>query len=337
MLASALLLVATPALGFDDATYKGRFAPEFYKAGQLRTLSVLPFSGPDGAEFTTVLSAELGQAMLSGENWFTIKPARTKESDPALAGKALGVAGIVSGNVINAKLTRTDRIEPAKKGGKSGDEAAGTPCTRIILQYTVRAQVHDVANGATVYDKTHSAQDGYDVCNGKGQAIPDENDPGLAVKFAVAISGKPKKDVFAVDYSEEALFQRVRGVVAGRIRNDITPYNKDVSFELKREARELPKPMQMTFESANPFVKAKQINRACAIWQGLANEPAAATSVSLLYNLGACEEYLTPENPIAALEIYVKADQLLSKPDKLLTPALKRAREMVENQQKIGS
>lgn len=334
---SALLVLATPALAFDDATYKGRFAPEFYKAGQLRTLAILPFTGPDAAEFTNALSAELGKQTLNGENWFTIKPATTKEDNPASAGKALGVAGIVSGNVVSAKLTRTDRIEPAKKGGKSGATDAGTPCTRIVLQYTVRAQVHDVANGATVYDKTQSAQDGYDVCNGKGQAIPDETDPGLFVKAAKALTGGPKKDAFAVDYSEDALFQRVRGVVAGRIRADITPYNKDVSFELKREARELPKPMQLTFESANPFVKAGEINRACSIWQGLANEPAAATSVSLLYNLGACEEYLTPENPIAALEIYAKANQLVSKPDKLLTPALKRAREMVDNQQKIGS
>jgi hypothetical protein len=56
-----------------------------------------------------------------------------------------------------------------------------------------------------------------------------------------------------------------------------------------------------------------------------------------LYNLGACQEAQKPDNPIAALELYVKADQLLSKPDKLLTPALKRAQTMVENQQKIGS
>jgi hypothetical protein len=335
-LTGAVLIGAAPALAFDDATYQGRFAAEFYKAGQLRTLAVLPFDGPDGANFTTALSSELGRAMLSGENWFTIKPANIKETDPIKAGKALGVAGIVNGTVLNAKLTRTERTEAPDKKDKSADPA-GVQCTRIILQYSVRAQIFDIANSATVYDKTHAAQDGYDLCNGKGQEIPVETNEGLAVKFAKAITGGPKKEAYTVEFTEDALFQRVRNVIAGKIKDDITPYNKPVSVEFKRRAPEMPKPLQLTFESATPFVKAGQLDRACAIWKLLRNEPAAATSVSLLYNLGACQEALKPDDPAAALELYVKADQLLSKPDKLLSPALQRSQTMLENQQKIGS
>ena len=44
-----------------------------------------------------------------------------------------------------------------------------------------------------------------------------------------------------------------------------------------------------------------------------------------------------PENPSAALEYYVKADQLLSKPDRLVTEALLRAKTMVDGQRNIGS
>jgi hypothetical protein len=333
-LAFALLATTGPALAFDDATYDGRFAAEYYKAGQLRTLSILPFAGPDGDNFTTVLASTLAQATLSGENWFTIKPASTKETDPIAAGKALGVPGIVSGTVLGAKLTRTDRVEAADKKAKDGAE---TKCTRIILQYSVRTQIHDVANGSVAYDKTHSAQDGYDLCNGKAQPIPVETNEGFAVKLANAIAGGPKKDVYSVEFTEDALFQRVRSVIATRIKDDIAPANRPVSVEFKRRAPELPKPMQLTFESATPFVKAKQLDRACAIWLQMRGDPAADASVSLLYNLGACQEAQKPDNPIAALELYVKADQLLSKPDKLLTPALKRAQTMVENQQKIGS
>jgi hypothetical protein len=329
--------VHAQAFTYKDAKYQARYAAEYWKAGQLRTLAILPFSGPDGANFTTALSSELAGTQLSGENWFTIKPASTRETDPLRAGKALDVAGIVTGNVVNAKLTRTDRIDPIDKKSKGDPAATGIPCTRISLQYDVRAQVFDVANGTTAYDKTHSVQDGYDVCNGKGQAIPVETKKGLGIIISDAITGEKKKEAFTVDYTEDALFQRLRKAVADKIIGDIAPYNKEQWVGFKDRAPELPKPLQQTFESAKPFVKAGQLDRACAIWTQLRSEPAAAASVSLLYNLGACQEAQKPDNPIAALELYTKADQLLIKPDKQVAPALKRAQEMVENQQKIGS
>ena len=345
---AGLALVAIATLGaatqahaqaftFKDAKYQARYAAEYWKAGQLRTIAILPFTGPDSANFATALSSGLAGTTLSGENWFTIKPASTKETDPLRAGKALDVAGIVTGNVINAKLTRTDRIEAPDKKSKGDAAAVGIPCTRISLQYDVRAQVFDIANGTTAYDKTHSVQDGYDVCNGKGQAIPEESKDGKLADFFNSMTRGSKKDAFVVEFTEDALFQRLRGAIVDKIISDIAPYTKEQWVGFKDRAPELPKPLQQTFESAKPFVKAGQLDRACAIWTQLRSEPAAAASVSVLYNLGTCQEALKPDNPIAALELYTKADQLLSKPDKLLAPALKRAQLMVENQQKIGS
>ena len=336
-LAGAGLVGAAPAhaqaFTFKDAKYQARYAAEFWKAGQLRTLAILPFAGPDSANFTTALSSKLAGASLSGENWFTVKPANSKEPDPLRAGKALGVAGAVTGAVLGAKLTRTDRVETEK----SKDNPSGAACTRISLQYDVRAQVLDVANGITAYDKTHSVQDGYDLCNGKGQAIPDGTKKGWMVGFAEGLTGDKKKQAFTVEYSEDALYQRLRNAVAEKIIADIAPSNREQWVGFKDRAPELPKPLQLTFESAKPFVKAGQLDRACAIWTQLRSEPAAAASVSLLYNLGSCQEALKPDNPISALELYTKADQLLSKPDKMLAPALRRAQTMVENYQKIGS
>lgn len=334
--ASAVLGAAAPAYAqaftFKDARYQARFAAEYWKAGQLRTLAILPFSGPDAANFTTTLSSGLASAKLSGENWFTIKPASTREADPLRAGKALDVAGTVTGTVLGAKLTRIDRVETEK----TKENPSGTPCTRISLQYDVRAQVFDVANGVTAYDKTHSVQDGYDMCNGKGQAIPDGTKKGWMVGLAEGLTGDKKKAAFTVEYSEDALYQRLRNAIAEKIIADIAPSNREQWVGFKDRAPELPKPLQLTFESAKPFVKAGQLDRACAIWTQMRSEPAAASSVSLLYNLGTCQEALKPDNPISALELYTKADQLLSKPDKMLAPALKRAQIMVENQQKIG-
>ena len=57
--------------------------------------------------------------------------------------------------------------------------------------------------------------------------------------------------------------------------------------------------------------------------------------------IGRCGELFSRSNDqtaaIVALEYYVKADQLTIKPDKLVSAALLRAKDMVENQKKIGS
>ncbi len=354
-LGAMALIVAVPAQAFDDAIYKGRFAAQYYEAGQLRTLSVLPFSGPDGDNFAKALAGEMRSVQLNEDQWYTVKAPDGVDKAQALAvatggdntgnavaiGKKLDSKAIYTGTVQQARVSRTDRNEVTTECADGTDckkkEPRSIVCTRIVLEYAVAARIINVASGATVYSKNHAAQDGYDVCNGKGQDIKVEENDGLAVKFAKALTGGPKKAGFAVEFTEDALFQRVRANISQKIRADVSPSNKPLAVEFKRRATELPKPQQVTFESATPFIKADRLDRACSIWEVMESDPAAATSISLLYNLGVCQEALVPENPSAALEYYVKADQLTIKPDKLVSAALLRAKEMVENQKKIGS
>ncbi|MBC7505385.1 MAG: hypothetical protein H7267_06640, partial [Sandarakinorhabdus sp.] len=252
----------------------------------------------------------------------------------------LDVKGVYNGSVTLAKVTRTDRQEQSNECADGNDckqkVVRTITCTRVVLDYAVNARIVNVATKANVYAKTHVAQDGYDICNGKGQEIVVKENKGWAVSFAEKLTGTPKKDGFVMEFNDEALYQRVRLNIAQKIRKDVAPFNQDVTVEFKRRASELPKPDQVTFESAIPFSKAGRLDRACSIWE-LMETGAAATSVSLLYNLGACQEALVPENPSAALEYYVKADQLLSKPDKLVTEALLRAKKMVDGQRNIGA
>ena len=351
----ALFATAAPATAFEDAVYKGRFAAQYFEAGQLRTISVLPFAGPDGDSFAKALAGEMRSVQLNEDQWYTVKAPDGIDKAQALAvatggdntsgavaiGKKLDVKGIYTGTVQQARISRTDRNEVTTECADGTDckkkEPRNIVCTRVVLEYAVAARIVNVASGATVYSKNHAAQDGFDLCNGKGQEIKVEENKGWAVSFAEKLTGGPKKDGFAVEFTEDALFQRVRANIAGKIRADVAPSNKPLSVEFKRRASELPKPQQVTFESGSPFIKADRLDRACSIWEVMESDPAAATSISLLYNLGVCQEALVPENPSAALEYYVKADQLTIKPDKLVSAALIRAKEMVENQKKIGS
>lgn len=355
VLGLALLGAAVPAQAFDDAIYKGRFAAQFFEAGQLRTISVLPFAGPDGDNFAKALAAEMRAVVLNEDQWYNVKApdgidkaqalgvatAGDNSSGAVTAGKKLDVKAIYTGTVQQARISRTDRNEITTECADGSDCKTKTPrnivCTRIVLEYAVAARIINVASGATAYAKNHAAQDGYDLCNGKGQEIKVENNEGWAVGFAKKITGGPKKEGFAVEFTEDALFQRLRANIAQKIRADVAPANRPLTVEFKRRASELPKPAQITFESGTPFIKADRLDRACSIWEVMESDPTAATSISLLYNLGVCQEALVPENPSAALEYYVKADQLTIKPDKLVSAALLRAKEMVENQKKIGS
>lgn len=354
---STLMLVfgTTPTQAFEDARYKGRFPAEFHDAGKLRSIAVLPFTGPDGGNFAKVLATEMRGVQLNAEPWFTLKPSDSITTGPSATGAVptneetaeaarigakLDAKAVYSGTVTLAKITRTDRSEQSNACADGSDckqkEIRTITCTRVVLDYAVNARIVNVATKANVYARTHVAQDGYDICNGKGQEIAVKETKGWAVTFAEKLTGTPKKDDFVMEFNEEALFQRVRLNIAQKIRKDVAPYNQDVTVEFKRRASELPKPDQVTFESAIPFSKAGRLDRACSIWE-LMETGAAATSVSLLYNLGVCQEALVPENPSAALEYYVKADQLLSKPDKLVTEALLRAKKMVDGQRNIGS
>ena len=351
----ALLAAAVPAQGFEDATYKGRFAAQFFEAGQSRTISVLPFAGADGDNFAKALVGEMRAIQLNDDQWYTVKAPDSIDKGQAHAvatagddtngavaiGKKLGVLGLYTGTVQQARISRTDRNEVTTECADGTDCKSKTPrtivCTRVVLEYAVAARIINVASGTIIYAKNHAAQDGYDLCNGKGQEIKVEENKGWATSFAEKLTGGPKKAGFAVEFTEDALFQRLRANIAQKIRADIAPNNKPVSVEFKRRASELPKPQQVIFESGTPFIKAERLDRACSIWDVMQSDPAAATSISLLYNLGVCQEALVPENPSAALEYYVKADQLTIKPDKLVSAALLRAKDMVENQKKIGS
>ncbi|KAB7648266.1 hypothetical protein [Polymorphobacter fuscus] len=340
VLAIALVTATTPALAFDDARYKGRFPAEFYEAGRLRSVAVLPFAGTDGANLTKALVTELKGVQLNNDPWFSVKTADGSETDPARAGQALGVKGVHVGNVVTAKLTRTDRSEQSTECDGAVDckkgEVRTITCTRVVLDYQVNARIVDVATKASVYARSHTANAGYDICNGKKKEVAIIEDKGAAVRMAEWLTGKKTVDDCAVRCTDDGLYEKARADIARAIVKDVAPYNKDVSVEFKRRAEELPKPDQKTFESGTPFIKADRLDRACSIWEVMETGP-AATSVSLLYNLGVCQEALVPENPSAALEYYVKADQLTSKPDKLVSAALLRAQTMVEAQKKIGS
>jgi hypothetical protein len=59
-------------------------------------------------------------------------------------------------------------------------------------------------------------------------------------------------------------------------------------------------------------------------------------SVTLNYNIGVCSEALLPDDPSKAFEYYNQADQLLKSPNKMVSAALARSRELMQQGSRIN-
>lgn len=347
-----------PAQAADTIRYEGRFAAKFPEAAKLTNIGVLVFTGPDGGNFSGSLASELQSATLDGQPVFSVKtmegltgdgkPPTTKpgvEVAAAIrAGNRLGVQAVYIGEVTTAKISKVDRTEQrsycAEPDGFLKCKRQATrniTCTRVVADYAVNPRALNVASGAVVYSQVITDQGAYDVCDGQAVAVNQtlgEAWRGLGQQLKSMTSSAPSTGETQV-LTEDALMQQVRRRVAEKIRRQVAPYNQVVNVTFKRKAPELPKTDQERFKSAAEFSDIGRLDRACGIWETMSASPAAASSVSLLYNLGVCQEALLPDDPNAALEYYAKADQLLSKPDKLVSDAYVRTKRMVDAQRSI--
>ncbi|WP_448661522.1 hypothetical protein ACG3SL_12745 [Sphingomonas sp. CJ20] len=335
-------LVSTPALAQKTAKYDARFQPKFPAVSDAETIGVLNFNGKDGEIFASTLTASLQSAQLDGRSIFTVKTLDSmnyrsvtdiSKAEVAAAirqGQKLGVKVIFTGTVGSASINSTDFIKQEQICAESAGflkckryETRNIPCTKVVGQYTVTPRAVRVEGGAIIYSQTVSSQGEYTVCGGQLQSTGSLGDllGGLFGKKKT----EPAKPVVA---SPDALLNALRTEVADKIRMDVAPYNRSVTVTFMDKPGKLPKPESEQFSNAIAFAAAGRLDRTCAIFETLfagANQ----TNIAILYNMGACQEVLLPEDPNAALEYYSKADQLLTKPNKLVSEAYFRTKAAV--------
>lgn len=338
-LLAATLLAAHPATA-KPVKYSARYPAKNVPASQLRTVAVLPFEGQDGAEFTHALTVALESAMLDQQPHFTVKAvdtdltdtlsskkgARGGEGDTAKAvriGRRLGVQGVYLGRVTAADVA----------GGayqtqvKTNNEVTSRACLRWIGQYGVLLKLVRVDNGAIVYSDTITQAESFDRCGGDGT---------FSGSVASAITGaifKKKSD--EANQTPEGMRAKMRADAAAKVRAQVAPFNKELQLEFKRADKDIPKDQRELFGNAIAFADAGRLDRACSMFETMMTD-ATANNVTLLFNMGGCQEALLPDEPASALQYYAKADQLLSKPDKAISEAYLRLKGMVSASRSIG-
>ncbi len=348
-LLACLLALPLPALAGKTAQYSGRFAAKYPAVAEARSLGVLRFAGRDGDAFAAVLTGSLQSAEIDGQQVLAVKTiegmnykggddlSRAEIAAAIQLGRKLNVKAVMTGTITSAAVnsenyTRTESVCLRSRKLFKCDEATTRQvhCTKVTGQYSVTPRVILVSNGSLLYSESVSAQDGYTTCGGQAQAeTVQEAFSGLG-----ALIGRPSATPVRAATPEE-LLQRLRASVAEQIRQHVVPYNKTVTVTFRDDMSQLPKPTQASLRNALDFAQAGRMDRACSILETMMDDT-LRQNVTMLYNLGVCQEVLLPEDPSAALEYYAKADQLMNKPDKLVSAAYLRTKAMASSERSIS-
>ena len=334
----AIIAGVTPSFAARRASYQAKVSPKFPAVAQTGSIAVLNFNGRDGEAFSGTLTAALQAVRIDGKAVFDVKTmdsmnyrstADVSRAEVAAAirlGQKLGVRAVFTGAVTsastsNSNFTREDRFCAQSKKIFSCErwETRRTPCTTVVGQYAVAPRAIRVDNGSVIYSETITSRGEYTVCEGQLQ------------KASISTSGSGEATVTSnAITSPDGLIDAMRTEVAQRVRLDVAPYYRTITVNFMNRTGQLSKPDNAQFQNALEFAEASRLDRTCAIFETLYATEANKSNVSLLYNMGVCQEVLVPEDLSAALPYYARADQLLTRPDKLVSDAFVRTRNAVE-------
>ncbi|MEW8506697.1 MAG: hypothetical protein AB2598_08310 [Candidatus Thiodiazotropha sp.] len=312
------VILISGCISTKQVAVKARFPAAFPDAAALNKISVLGFKGSDGSGFADQLTAELKSANLDGQLIFSvmskdvIKGGRGDLKTAMRHGKALGVQGVYYGQVerinIANKHWQQERSKCLEYKGflkcKKSKKYKVT-CYEQLATYTAQPKLVNVLTGNIVYTESISSTTKNRYCTDSGRKFNRS-------EFAALL----RKDV------------------AAKVRRRVAPFNGVFNVQLKNDTDELVGDAKDKFSSGLSFSDAGQMDRACAIWQELsALDQESNNSVSLIYNLGVCAELVADYD--RALELYSKADSMLTAPDKLISGARNRALKLKMNEKAI--
>lgn len=342
MIAVAVVCVLAGPAGADKvARYEARMAAKYPAVAAARNVGVLNFNGKDGENFTAALVSALQSATLDGAPQFSVKTMESmnfrsadamSKAEVAAAirqGQKLDVAVVFTGSTTTVSVTQASFNKQEQVCGGGGipllscknPRTQNVPCQKVTGQYSVSPRAIRVDTGAVIYSEPVTAKGEYEVCNGQVQ-------DGGNIFDKLPFGKKKEQPAEPAPTTPDALLDKLRRDAAQTVRQQVAPYNRSVTVALKEKAPGLSKGDAAQFAGAMEFAGAGRMDRACSIFATL-NTGANAQNVPLLYNLGVCQEVLLPDRPAAALEYYAKADQLLTKPDKLVSDAYLRTKNMV--------
>lgn len=308
---------------------------EYHEASMTRTVAVLPFSGPGGAEVASEIEGVLGGISIDGKPYFTLvdraqidktlsemklsQSGLVDQGTAARIGKMVGAQGIYTGMVTLSGINdspyserRQQCVERQMKYDNKGNAYEGpcvrwrpysVSCTKRVASFACSPKLIEVSTGKILYAR-----------NLMGSADSSGCEDRTPVKGG------------------DELLQKAKEFAKAEFRKNVAP------FYVTREIALMDSTDGISSSEAKDKLKngldyaAKQrMDSACELW-GEANN-LSPNAASILYNLGVCAE--SRGDLDAALGLYKRADKLIGKPDDNVSLALDRVSEAIKNKKKL--
>ena len=301
---------------------------KYSQPANYKRVAVLPFRGRHGEEVAEKLEAQLVKIQVEegGKPWFDVyererlkaalrelRLSRSGLVDPASAakiGRFIGVQGVYMGRVNeydvdhkNYRETRTYCAVKNKKGKCKERRDRRVSCKRRQVAFEFTPKLVDVESAQVVYSSPYRQVITGSVCDG---VFRDSDDVVMRNAMHYAL----------VDFAK-----------------DVAPHFEVRDIAIKDSTDGLHGQAETYFKSGVEFAKKNRLDRGCKLWERAHNS--GGNSMSLLYNLGVCAEYRGDFE--SAEEWYYQADEMLMKPDKEVSGALRRIRYKRDARRKLSN
>jgi len=298
----------------------------FDQVSQYRRIAVLPFKGPDGRDMAQKVEARLVSVRVKEKPWFDVyERERLKtalrelrlgssglvdSTTAAKIGRFIGVKGVYIGvvnkldvDIRNYRESRRYCAEENKKGKCLRWKDRTVRCRRkyAVIEFTPR--MVDVETAHVVYSRLITRSWERSACDNAVGSLPGNSSMLGVVK-------------------QEALMDFIK---------DVAPYLQHQDISIKTDTDDLQGRAKAFFEAGVAFSKEDRLDRGCQLLEKALQ--AGGGSLSLYYNLGVCAE--TRGNFEQASQWFHKADQLLMKPDKEVSQALRRMQSKRDARRKL--
>lgn len=308
---------------------------KFDEAAKLKEVAVLPFDGRGGQDFAAEIEGLLAGVNVHDKQYFTLVD-RTKISK-ALSELQLAQSGLVNsetavkvGKMVGAKGLYTGAITTANSNDSYYNETRSR-CASMVTKYNKKGQAFEVCERWESYNISCTKRSASFVFTPKlievetGRIVYASTATGKAEASACADSQTPLP-------SHSELLQRAKQSAKAMFRKDIAPHFEMFEIKLIDSTEGISsKEAERKFEQGIDFAKNNRLDRACELW-GEART-FSPNSLSIVYSLGICAE--VTGNLEQALDLYTKADRLLSSPNDEVSSALHRVKLKIEKQHKL--
>jgi Flp pilus assembly protein TadD len=305
-------------------------------AARMRRVAVLPFESRRGHDITANVQQALVSTNVGDRPYFVV--VERQELTRALSEMRLQSSPVVDPSTA-AKLGKFIGAEGIYLGALSrNDIDHGTyqesrwRCLQYEMVKDKRGQL--VQGSRCLQDQTYNVQ-----CQRRIATfafIPKLVEVQSAtVKYQREVVGKAQtqacSDATQGLTPDGQLLQQAQEQAMAQFRKDIAPWTTTASVALLDTTDGIANPVaKEKLSSGLSFAKASRMDRACELWAEAGS--LEAKSPAITYNQGVCRE--VSGDLTGALELYTRADRMLSKPDTTVGDALKRVNAAMDNQRK---